>query len=332
MALNGAKRQDFYIPSVNIAPFLKDPRSAEAKTIIDDVRAACQSTGFFQITGHGISKNLQQDVFEAGKRFFKLPYEEKKELDASKHAGHRGYDVLASQAYSEGLLPDLKEGFYIGIDHSPSDPRTGRFFTGPNVWPPSSLLPSSQFRAPCEKYYAEMLSLSFKIMHLLAATLPYGPDVFNTFISDNPAAPMRLLHYPIPEKPVTEGEDLKQFGASAHTDFGAITLLLQDANPGLEVLDQKTQTWFPIAPNPDAYVVNVGDMLSFWTSGEYKSSVHRVISKNRTDRYSIVFFLDGNLDCRLDPLDGGENVDGPRTVEEHMTRRLRESYGVGKKA
>lgn len=143
---------------------------------------------------------------------------------------------------------------------------------------------------------------------------------------------MRLLHYPIPEKPVTEGEDLKQFGASAHTDFGAITLLLQDANPGLEVLDQKTQTWFPIAPNPDAYVVNVGDMLSFWTSGEYKSSVHRVISKNRTDRYSIVFFLDGNLDCRLDPLDGGENVDGPRTVEEHMTRRLRESYGVGKKA
>jgi isopenicillin N synthase-like dioxygenase len=176
-----------------------------------------------------------------------------------------------------------------------------------------------------------MLELSFKIMRLLAATLPYGPNVFDTFCDNNPAAPMRLLHYPTPPTPVTSGGDLKQFGASPHTDFGAITLLLQDQNPGLEVLDQNAQVWVPIDPNPDAYVVNVGEMLSLWTSGKFKSSVHRVISKKRTDRYSIVFFLDGNLDCGLDPLDGSENVDGPKTVEEHMVRRLTASYSVGSK-
>ena len=168
-------------------------------------------------------------------------------------------------------------------------------------------------------------------MRLLAATLPYGPNVFDTFCDNNPAAPMRLLHYPIPPAPVTSGGDLKQFGASAHTDFGAITLLLQDQNPGLEVLDQNTQAWVPIDPNPDAYVVNVGDMLSFWTGGQYKSSVQRVISKNRTERYSIGFVLDGNLGCGLDPLDGSENGDGPKTVEEHMVRRLTASYSVGSK-
>lgn len=155
MALNGAKRQDFYIPSVNIAPFLKDPRSAEAKTIIDDVRAACQSTGFFQITGHGISKNLQQDVFEAGKRFFKLPYEEKKELDASKHAGHRGYDVLASQAYSEGLLPDLKE---VRLSVPPYSKVSGslrycaqqgiRASTSASTIPPATPAPAASSQAP----------------------------------------------------------------------------------------------------------------------------------------------------------------------------------------
>lgn len=84
-------------------------------------------------------------------------------------------------------------------------------------------------------------------------------------------------------------------------------------------------------PNPDAYVVNIGDMLSMWTSNEYKSSVHRVINVSPTDRYSIVFFFDGNLDCSLAPLDGSEHV-GPKNVEEHMMRRLTSSYSVEAKA
>jgi hypothetical protein len=114
----GAKDNEFCIPSVNIAPFLKNPSSSDANTIVDQVRAACQSTGFFQITGHGISKKLQEEVFAAGKRFFDLPYEEKLKLDAKKQVGYRGYDVLASQAYSEGLKPDLKEVRILGHFYS----------------------------------------------------------------------------------------------------------------------------------------------------------------------------------------------------------------------
>lgn len=325
----------FYVPTISLAPFLQNPESAEAKAVIEDVRVACRSTGFFQITDHGIPSELQRGVFEAAHRFFALPFDEKKKLDASKNVGYRGYDVLASQAYGDDIQPDLKEGYYTGIDIPPSDPRTGRFFTGPNVWPSSDLLQPEEFKQPCEAYYSAMLALSFRIMELLAQTLPYGADVFENFVANDPAAPLRLLHYPTPPRSqLFNGERDKdqkpQYGASAHTDFGAITLLLQDENPGLEVLDQSTGTWVPIDPNPDAYVVNVGDMLSLWTSEEYKSSVHRVISKNPTDRYSVVFFLDGNLDCSLDPLDGSPNT-GPATVEEHMTRRLAASYAASKK-
>ena len=317
----------FYVPTVNITSFLANPTSAESKNIISEVRAACISTGFFQITGHGIPRSLQKSIFDAAAAFFKLPYEEKKKLDAKTTVGHRGYDVLASQAYEEDVMPDLKEGFYIGTEIPLSDPRalSRRFYMGPNVWPPESLLPSSAFRNPAEAYYRAIYNLSLTVLDIIAHTLPYGPHIFDEFTSNQPAAPLRLLHYPPSQK-----TEKRQLGASAHTDFGAITLLLQDGNPGLEVLDMNTEEWVPIPPTPDAFVVNVGDMLSKWTRNEYKSSVHRVLNKNPIDRYSVVFFFDGNLDCPLGPLDGSKDEGEFLTVEKHMIKRMTESYGKGK--
>lgn len=129
---------------------------------------------------------------------------------------------------------------------------------------------------------------------------------------------------------------LGQFGASPHTDFGAITILLQDATPGLQVEHpRRPGTWLPVPPREGAFVVNVGDMLSMWTGGVYRSSVHRVVSEvGGRERFSVVFFLDGRLDCPLGRL-GAEEEDGKGkvvTVEEHMLSRMRTSYGRGKKS
>ena len=208
-----------------------------------------------------------------------------------------------------------------------------RFFMGPNVWPPTSLLPKSDFQDPAERYYKAIVDLSLKVLDLIALTLPYGAGVFKTFTANTPLTLMRLLHYP----KAPGSTEKRQFGASAHTDFGAITLLLQDENPGLELLDTRTGNFVPVPPNPDAYVVNVGDMLTRWTKGRYVSSMHRVINRSPRDRYSVVFFFEGNLDCPLTPMGeegleegghkGGEEV---LTVEGHMLNRISDSYG-GKK-
>lgn len=197
---------------------------------------------------------------------------------------------------------------------------------GPNLWPSPTQIPEPVFRKPMEEYYASIYSLSLKVLSAIAAGMPYGPSVFDEFTSNDAVASIRLLHYP-PDK----SNDERQLGAGAHTDFGAITLLLQDMTGGLQVWDYGNKEWVDVTPVENAYVVNVGDMLQMWTSGTYKSSLHRVLNRSGRDRYSVPFFFDGNVDCVLTPLGGGEEGKKYPTVEEHMRERFGQTYGRGKK-
>jgi isopenicillin N synthase-like dioxygenase len=109
----GEKKDKFYVPTIDIAPFIDDPTSKASDIIIDDVREACMSTGFFQITGHGVPKELQKKIFNSSGQFFRLSKEEKLRLDCRKTVGYRGYDVLGTQSYEEGVLADWKEVSFV---------------------------------------------------------------------------------------------------------------------------------------------------------------------------------------------------------------------------
>jgi len=210
------------IPTIDISPYLSDPSSPAAKEVVNSLRIACIQTGFFHLVGHSIPSSLQQTIFHAAKEFFSLPLEEKLKLDMRKHVSKRGYEIIGGQKLGlkvddrkvedrkvedrevddgEG---DLKEGFYIGR-HTP---HKTSFMTGPNIFPPSSLLSLEIFQTPIEEYYSKMLQLMLKMHEILAETLPYGKDVFKGFLGPEPVATLRLLHYP----PAEKGE----IGAGAH--------------------------------------------------------------------------------------------------------------------
>lgn len=163
-------------------------------------------------------------------------------------------------------------------------------------------------------------------MKILASGLEHSnfdTSVFAEFCHE-PISSIRLLHYP----PHPDTKDDSLVGTGAHTDFGAITLLLQDGNSGLQVLNQATNEWLDVEPREDAYVVNIGDMLDVWTNGAYKSTVHRVINTSGGERYSIPFFLDGNPDCTIKSLGTGDSMGTGKTytVEQHMLSRYAASY------
>lgn len=103
----------FSVPTIDFSAYLANPSpdSLEVIKIVNAVREACTTTGFFQLKGHGIPKSLQDALFKGAEALFRLPMEEKIKLDRGKSVGasNRGYELIGGQALQEGSLPDLKE-------------------------------------------------------------------------------------------------------------------------------------------------------------------------------------------------------------------------------
>ena len=58
-------------------------------------------------------------------------------------------------------------------------------------------------------------------------------------------------------------------GVNHHTDAGALTMLLQDDEPGLEVF--KDGRWHLVEPREGALVINIGDIVQVWSNDRYQS-------------------------------------------------------------
>ncbi|KAL3433427.1 hypothetical protein BDV09DRAFT_171947 [Aspergillus tetrazonus] len=313
------------IPTVDISAWL-DPSSTEEdrQNVVDAMRHACTTYGFLSLVGHGVSLEEQKQAMDCAKLFFTMSEEEKMDVWIGKSKGRsfRGYEPPGIQVHQEGLLPDTKECFIIGHEVPEDHPDSGTFSTGPNLWPKS--LPEDQFRIPIMKYQARMVQLVKVLLKILARGLPSEwncpPDALDALAENEPSIPMRLLHYA--PQPV---RDERQFGVGDHTDFGCITILLQEmGTEGLEVWYPPTETWIPVPPQENAYVINIGDMIQKFTGGYYRSARHRVITFTEKHRYSVPFFLNGQLKLKCTALDGS----GVETiVGEHIRGRLIETMG-----
>ena len=92
-------------------------------------------------------------------------------------------------------------------------------------------------------------------------------------------------------------------------------------------------------------LVNIADLLSYWTNGLLRSTVHRVVSSTgcTDDRYSVAYFCHPASDTKLVPIPGemikarvaergNEDTDEPPkviTAEQHLNSRLAATYGFG---
>jgi len=244
-------------------------------------------------------------------------------LSMAQSACRHGYEPLKAQTLEAGAPPDLKEGFLAGEDLAADHPavRNDPANIGPNQWPPQ--LP--EFKAVMISYVQEMKSLTKTLMQGLALSLDLEETYFDDFCRE-PILTLRLLHYP-PQPPNPAPNEK---GCGAHTDWGGITVLLQDDAGGLQV-QHADGSWISAPPIAGTFVVNIGDLFARWTNNLYRSTVHRVINKSGRDRYSVPFFLDGRSDHLVSciPTCAGEKRLFPdTTVRGHLEEMVRRTYAA----
>jgi isopenicillin N synthase-like dioxygenase len=317
------------IPVIDLSAALTgdpDARRAAAGAI----HRACRDTGFFYAAGHGIAPSLIEQQFAWAKRFFDLPEAEKRAIDMKLSPSTAGYEpiggqVLDSQDANAAAAPaDLKEGFYAGVE-LPDDHPMARLRIrgyGHNQWP---ALPG--FREQMLAYQARVRALANDLLELLALSLDLPATWFAPYF-ENAGETLRLIKYPPHPDNALDG----QLGAGAHTDWGGITLLLQDSAGGLEVRN-RSGVWLDAVPIPGTFVINLGDLMSRWTNGVYMSNMHRV-RNNRSggDRYSVPFFYGPNPAALISAIPTCVDDTHPRcfadcTASEHMDEMFARSYG-----
>jgi isopenicillin N synthase-like dioxygenase len=295
-----AANDSLSLPVINISSLDGgDPEAEQA--VIDAIKNAACDSGFFYITGHGIAPAVIEGLKSATRRFFDQPYDFKMESYIGNSWCHRGYVPEGEEGFDEGKH-DKKEAFDLSIDLPDNGlyPRTP--LTGPNQWP---ALPG--FRENIMAYYGAVFAVGRRLLRGFAQALDLPKDYFDQYVT-YPPSQLRLIHYPYDDG----ASDAS--GIGAHTDYECFTLLLPTA-PGLELLNMAGE-WMDVPLVDGAFVINIGDMLEYWSGGRFVATSHRV-RRVAEERYSFPLFFAVDYDTRILPING--QTDGePLCAGEHL--------------
>ncbi len=311
------------LPVVDLADAASADPAARA-AVAWEVHKAARQDGFFYVVNHGVAPELMAGQLEAARRLFALPPEAKMALHSALFPNRRGYDPMAAQTLDAGSPPDLKESFSTGREVAADHwfIREAVPFEGENPWP--SALPG--FREQVLAYTGAMTALGQTLTRLLAQSLDLAPGYFDDGVGE-PSCTVRLLRYP-PQPAVAAAN---QLGSGAHTDWGLLTLLLQDDRGGLEVQNGDGD-WIRADPMAGALVVNLGDMTERLTGGLYHSNLHRVLNDaSGADRYSVATFFNPNARYVFQTaptcIRPGEPPAPPVSFGEHISQMIARTFG-----
>jgi isopenicillin N synthase-like dioxygenase len=285
--------EKFHIPVIDISAARGEDRGAR----LGAARAfgeALEHVGFVTVVGHGIDEKLLTSTYAAVREFFALPTAEKMHACPPEQAKARGYLPVGIESVAATLdadtPPDLCEALvFAGLARPPS--ATAK----PNIWPQRP----ERLRDLVLRYNHELDQLGKRLARVSALALDLDEDALDGHFAE-PSMTLRFVNYPDQPNAPLPG----QLRYGAHHDYGGLTILRQDEAPGgLEVCDADG-TWHEVPPSPGGFVINVGDLMSRWTNGRWRSTLHRVVNPPReltgsTQRLSMVTFYSPNEESEI---------------------------------
>ena len=227
-------------------------RHAALASAMDD---AFRGVGFCYFVNTGVPQALMDRVFAASRRFHAMSAERKAAIKIN--GFHRGYmapntSLIETSSVAKVIRPNYSESFMLMHEVAESEARYGSPLNGPNQWPDD--LPG--FREDVQAYNTALRQFCTGLLHIIALALDMPAETLDSYFK-NPTTFLRMLHYP----PQPAGDD-NAFGSAPHTDYGFLTILLQDMSGGLAV--RRTDgTWLQATPVPGSFVVNVARKFRF---------------------------------------------------------------------
>jgi isopenicillin N synthase-like dioxygenase len=282
--------------SIENIPVIDITRLERARPALE---AACREWGFFQVVRHGIDDGVIQTLHREMRDFFYM------------EAGAKA--VIARTAenpwgfFDRELTKNTLDWKQI-YDYGPAAGAGER-----PQWPTAR----PDFKPAILAFYQACEHLALRLLAALSTNLGMPADYLNRCFQPSHTSFLRLNYYPVCPQPARPAgchtPANGHLGLNHHTDAGALTLLLQDRQPGLEVF--KDEAWHLVEPRDDALVINIGDIVQVWSNDRYEAALHRVVASTTSERFSAPFFFNPSYSTNYAPL--------PSTVDHMHPPRYR---------
>lgn len=273
----------------------------DAAAVSKALDEACRRWGFFQIVGHDVDEALLAAVLEQMRAFFMLPSNEKQAIVRTAENAWGFYDQELTKN-----TRDWKEIFDVG----PAEAE-GPLAGSEPQWPAGM----PEFKATMLKFQDACEDVGERLLRAISTNLGMPPGHLLDAFTPSHTSFLRLNYYPPCDDPAEPASVTAptsgHLGINHHTDAGALTVLLQDDQPGLQVF--RDERWHTIEPRAGAFVINIGDIVQVWSNDRYRAPLHRVLaSSSDSERYSAPYFFNPSYDTDYAPVPGTVSHSDPR--------------------
>ncbi|EME80049.1 uncharacterized protein MYCFIDRAFT_31561 [Pseudocercospora fijiensis CIRAD86] len=288
--------------------------------LADQLNYAMRTQGFFIVQNHGISKEQIDRQVDIGHHVItKTPLEEKRRLEAliKKSGSYQGFKLRQFWTIA-GDVKDQIEQYNWNRDLSLREH-------------PATFQPFVPEVQEMNDYIHKVIL--YRLLRLFAISLKLPEDFFVDLhqyevFDESWFRYMMFFHdHKAEEMKKTEGVWIK-----GHHDFGSVTLLFSQPMASLQLRDHETGKWRWVPYVPGGIIVNVGEMMEWWTGGYYKATIHRVHQPPEDQRYQnrcgFFYFVVPNEDVRINTLLEESPVLREAGVEEKFDKGQEPSSGM----